>query len=652
MKIWKLIALLLLTTCVAACDDDPAEEIEGGNGGATADQVNVDFGYEAKTVLRNAGQLLVPVKLEKKVNSPVKVTVDALGGDNDTDAREGIDFNITEKVITVPVGDTVAYVSVDLLDNQKADDNRVINLNITGVYGGKVGTQRTCALHIVSNAFVEFENTHWETYESSSSASASETIRNSRFIPLAITGEVTEASTIVLGVIDSTAVEPTHFTVVKEVVVQPGDARIMAEITTVDDDIVNEDRVFTLYVKEVKGGNLLVGKTGQSCQVKILSEEVRRTLSFGLTSAEKTDTDQELLIPLLLDKDPGGPVTVKVAPIASSTAVEGKDYELLTKEVTIGNSREAMVRVKIIGDTEVNADRKLVLKVTEISDETVFINDKANSFTLDIRNAEFPSFEAEMLEVAEDEVHNIKISLPAVNRERTITLAYKNTETTPGTYFVAPDKTITVPAGASSVAVTVPVKYTTEFPGVAPEFAIEIVKVDDFSLVNKVTTNLVLVPCAYRNLLGDWNFKIGSYDGNGVKQSNLVRNMTFTIKEWKKSFTASAEWIIDWGVKSAVVEWNAKTGNAVWKNDVPMYTGVGFGPGVDVYFRTAVQEDKYWSAFKADMPLIWNEESKTFTWDVSPNFGLQSDFRLKGTTDDGNAHGTWFIFKNLSITKK
>lgn len=651
MKIWKLIALLLLTTCVAACDDDPAEEVEGGNGGTTAEQVNVGFGYDAKTVLRNAGQVLVPVKLEKKVNSPVKVTVDALGGDNDTDAREGIDFNITEKVVTVPVGDTVAYIPVDLLDNQKADDNRVINLNITGVYGGKVGTQKTCALHIVSNAFIEFENANWETYESSSNTSASETIRNSRFVPLAITGEVTEASTVVFGVTDSTAVEPTHFTVVKEVVVHPGDTRVMVEITTVDDNLINEDRVFTLYVKEVKGGNLLVGKTAQSCKVKILSEEVRRILSFGVTAAQVTDKAQEVLVPISLDKDPESPVTLKIASIASSTAQEGVDYELVTKELILENTNPVMVKVNVLGDKELNSDRKLVLQVAEISGENIFIHEKANSFTLDIFNDDM-AFEEEVQEVAEDETHNITISIPAVDRDRTITLSYKNNETAPGTYFVTPSKTISVPAGVSSVSIPMQVKYTTEFPTVAPKFTIEVVKLDDFTLEKGTTTSLVLAPCAYRNLIGDWDFKIGSYDGNGVKQTNLVRNMTLTMKEWKKSFTASAEWIIGWGVKAAVVEWNAKTGNAVWKNDVPMYTNVGFGPGVDVYFRTAVQEDKYWSAFKADMPLVWNEESKTFTWDISPNFGLQSDFRLKGTTDDGNAHGTWFIFKNLSITKK
>lgn len=649
MKIWKLIALLLLTTCVAACDDDPKEEENGGNaGGSLTDQVNVGFGYDARTVLRNAGQVLVPVKLEKQVNNLVKVTVDAQKGDADTDAREGIDFNIAEKVITVPVGDTLAYVAIDLLDNAKANDDRVITLNITGVYGGKTGVQKSCLVHILSNAFVEFEKTVWETWESAAGASASEAVRNTRYVPLVITGEMTEASTVVLGVVDSTASEPIHFTVAKEVTVQPGDSRVMVEISPIDDNDVNEDRVFTLYVKEVKGGNLCVGKTAQACRVKILSEEVRRSLSFGITSVQKTDTEEELLIPVLLDKAPDGELTVKVAPVASSTALPGKDYELLTPEVTIGNSRQAMVKVRIIGDNEVNAHRRLVLQFTEISDKSIFIDEKANALTLDILNDDRPYFEADKIEIVEDEVNYLTVSLPAVERERTMILHFN--ETVAGTYL--PDKmTVTIPASADEVRIPVNVKYTEQFPS-AQDMKTEIVKVDNFVLDEPVQANLRLVPCAYRNLLGDWNFRIGSYDGNGKQQANLVRNMTFTVKEWKKSFTASAEWIIGWGDKSAVVVWNAETGNAVWKNDVPMYTGVGFGPGVDVYFRTAVQEDKYWSEFKADIPLVWNGENKTFTWDISPNFGLQSDFRLKGTTDDGNIHGTWFIFKDLSITKK
>ncbi len=64
MKIWKLISLLLLAAFLGACDDD-VKEADDERGGATGTDVEVRFGYEAKTVLKNGGQVQVPVKLAK-----------------------------------------------------------------------------------------------------------------------------------------------------------------------------------------------------------------------------------------------------------------------------------------------------------------------------------------------------------------------------------------------------------------------------------------------------------------------------------------------------------------------------------------------------------------------------------------------------------
>ena len=107
---------------------------------------------------------------------------------------------------------------------------------MTGVYGGKPGTPGSVLLHIVSNAFVEFEKAKWETWESANVETSSEEVRNSRLVPLIITGEITEPATIVFEVTDSSAIEPTHFTVEKELVVTPGMTRVNVEIKPVDDE--------------------------------------------------------------------------------------------------------------------------------------------------------------------------------------------------------------------------------------------------------------------------------------------------------------------------------------------------------------------------------------------------------------------------------
>ena len=500
MKIWRFISVLLLACMAGACDDDFAGEKNDGN---AAGQAKVSFGYEAKTVLKNGGQVRVPVCLDAPVGNVVKVTVKAEEGEANTAiAREGIDFNVPDRVVTIPAGDTLAYLAVDLLDNGKVEADREIKLTITGVYGGEAGMQQSVSLYVVSNTFVEFEKAKWEMYESANVETSSEEVRNGRFVPLTIAGELKETVTIVLEVQDGSAVEPTHFTVEKELVVTPGTTKVNVEVKPVDDDEVNTDRVFILKIKEVRGGNLLIGKTNSSCEVKILSEEILRTLSWEMQSQSQPDKEGILDIPVYLDKTPPAPFKVDIVTDGSTDAVEGVDYEILTSQLELNSAGQAKVRVKVLRNPEVNANRILMLNFANITDETIFI--PAKSFTLTIENSDFPSFEKTTMDAIEDEETEAVISIPAVDRERTITLKYSSTENNSGTYFEAPSEVITVPAGATEVRLPLQVKYTLDYPIVSPEFTASIVKVDDFVLENAVNVKWVLVPCDYRKLLGSW----------------------------------------------------------------------------------------------------------------------------------------------------
>ncbi len=523
--------MLLLACMAGACDDDFA----GEENVLSTGKAEVSFGYEAKTVLKNAGQVSVPVRLDAPVSNAVKITVKAEdGGTNTIIAREGVDFNLPDRVVTIPAGDTVAYLAVDLLDDGKTDNDREIKLTITGVYGGKVGEQKAVSLYVVSNAFVEFEKTKWETWESANVETSSEEIKNSRFVPLTITGNLREAVTIVLEVQDGSAIEPTHFTVEKEVTVAPGSTQVNVEVKPVDDIEMNEDRVFSLKIKEIRGGNLLIGKTNSSCEVKILSEEILRTLSWGIASQSKADEEDILDIPVYLDKTPLAPFTVDIITVGATDAVEGVDYEILTRQIEMTSARQATVRVKVLRNPEITTDRVLVLNFNKITDETVFASENAGAFTLTIQNSDFPSFEGATLEAIEDEENEVVISIPAVDRQRTITLEYATTEQTPGTYFETPSTTLTVPAGATEVRLPLQVKYTVDFPEVVPEFTASIVKVDDFALEN-INTKLVLAPCHYRKMLGTWRMV------SEVPNSMNAVDIIVSVGEFKKKYLCKTE---------------------------------------------------------------------------------------------------------------
>ena len=155
------------------------------------------------------------------------------------------------------------------------------------------------------------------------------------------------------------------------------------------------------------------------------SEEILRNLSWEKVSQETTDEESIIRIPVSLNKVPLAAFTVDIVADGESDAVKNLDYEILTPQVSIDASRQAIVEVKVLNNREVNADRKLILKFANITDNTVFVKDNAKSFTLEIKNSDFPVFEGGG-EAIEDETNEVSISIPAVNRERVITLAYSS----------------------------------------------------------------------------------------------------------------------------------------------------------------------------------------------------------------------------------
>lgn len=526
MKIWKLISLLLLAAFVGACDDDKVSDEEtGGTGNSGTSQVSVVFGYEAKTVLKNTGQVLVPVKLEQAVNNTVKITVDAGKGETATDAREGIDFNLPEKVVTIAAGDTIAYLAVDILDNAKAEAEREIKLNITGVYGGIAGSRKSASIYIVSNAFVEFEKAAWETYESAGTEGSSEAIRNSRFIPLVINGEITESATVVLEVTDSTAVEPVHFTVEKEVTLSAGTTKVNVEIKPIDDDEANDDRVFTLKIKEVKGGNLLIGKTNNQCNVKIISEEVKRTLTFGIKSLDTKDMDRTVRIPVFLDKASENDVVVTVGASALSTAVENKDYVIENKSVSIGSSLRGEVVVKILEDYVENPDRKLIIELKDAT-EKVAISQTDGTCTVNILNNDWKITPVKSVVVAEEDmgVYSYKARITPVDRERIVKLQY---EVGNAAYFLNLPDEATIPAGESEITVDVTIGYTSDYPAVTPELKIKYVECDESVYSVPVVGTIQAEPCAYRKLLGVWTMKTGNPDNCKAQADATITQVTW-----------------------------------------------------------------------------------------------------------------------------
>lgn len=624
MKTWKLgMLLLLLSFGLGACDDDEKNGLEdNGTSGTVAELAVTGFGYEAKTVLKNTGRLEIPVVLDKKAATVVKVTVGVKASATENAAREGMDFNIEEKVVNIPVGDTVGFVNVDILDNKEADGDREFEVVLTGVFGGGKAntTKQNCRISVVSNSFVEFEKAAWEMYESSASEQAKPEWQNSRFVPLVITGEISEASTIVLGVRDNTASEYIHFELKDhEVRVQPGDKRVMVEVLPIDDEEANDDRDFELYIKKIRGGNLTVGKNNLSSKVTIISEEVRKTVSFeSVTVVKVADDVQVLSIPVVIDKMPNSDVKVRVAASSLSTAGADVDYVIETPEVVIDQTRRAEIKVKILGNNEVDADRQLILQLRSAEGDNAFLSETESALTVDIVNNDFPAFDSPLSEIKEGlGDYSMIVNIPAVNRARIIKILTATSGSKPDHFFKNIPTKIEVPAGTDKVNVPINIDVDNDVDmNDLPSFTMTLTEVDGFVLEIPVSKTLQLVGWPYRRCWGNFNF-----------------NYSLWTNKWEPKVT---DFVISNG------------GNEANNDKILIGTGTVEGKAVTYQFIFDSSTQKI-TSFKTNISIA---AGLTHTWNVNQNADIpvtMADFNKYVIECDGG-YTNWssgqFIFTN------
>lgn len=508
MKILKLLSICFaLSLCLTACDDDD-NEVPGEGNAVNVPQVAVAFDKEEMTVLKNAGEIQIPVVLAQAAEGPVRLTI-AVKEQTDNTAAEGIDFDLKEKVITIAKGNTIGYVSLTLYDNNKADTDKSFALEIKNVYdyGKAADTKQNCTVHIVSNAFAEFQYANRETYEAAGTYQ----------IPLIITGEIKTATTLTVRVKEGgTALEGTHFTIPNtQITIAPGATSANIEIALVDDKDANNDRWFDLEITEIQGSNAIIGSQ-KICRMTIISEEVAKSVAFADVSYSVQE-GQILFIPIALDKAPAAGeeevvVTLSIK-TANSTAIENTDFTIETKEIRfIPGQKESEIKITTIPNNEVDADRDFELSIKAVTGANMGTPDICK---VSIKNDDFPSFDTSVSEVKEGMGnYPIEITIPAVDRERILKITTETTGNNPENFFKNIPTEIVVPARAEKVSfqINIDIDRNVDIDDL-PTLIINLTEVDHFILETPISKTLQLKGWPYRRCWGNYTFYYSLWDG-------------------------------------------------------------------------------------------------------------------------------------------
>lgn len=593
MKILKLLSICFaLSLCLTACDDDD-NEVPGEGNAVNVPQVAVAFDKEEMTVLKNAGEIQIPVVLAQAAEGPVRLTI-AVKEQTDNTAAEGIDFDLKEKVITIAKGNTIGYVSLTLYDNNKADTDKSFALEIKNVYdyGKAADTKQNCTVHIVSNAFAEFQYANRETYEAAGTYQ----------IPLIITGEIKTATTLTVRVKEGgTALEGTHFTIPNtQITIAPGATSANIEIALVDDKDANNDRWFDLEITEIQGSNAIIGSQ-KICRITIISEEVAKSVAFEKT-AYFVQEGQDISIPVFLDKAPAvgeEKVQVTVSIKSTSTAIEGTDFTIENKviEFVPGQKMENIV-IHAIENTIIDADRSFELFIKAAAGANLSIPDAC---TVTIQNNDFPVFAQETYTVEEDFGEwTIPVTLSqAPTTDITLNIACNTLDESAieGAHFTY-NPEVVIKAGETTGNIVLNIGYQLEWLGI-PTFTVSPVGINGSSwTIATPQTTVQLTQCSYRKLVGNWMFTCDS--------PSEVKSPTATIitpNQFKKSYTCQTNF-----VGNETYTWHMNYNEATEAITVVLNEEMGDSQGAALILWSSQQQNSLPTNWQGDNTLKINTD--------------------------------------------
>lgn len=630
--------LLMLVSC---------NEVElSGDAGGGVGAVTAGFRDSVITVFENAGTGSAEILFSQPVPENVTLVLTVAEEEN---MQENRDYFIPVMELAVAAGEKSAEVGFSVVDDNIANGARSFTLRMISAGGCVQDSAASCVrvdvLDDEGDVAVGFETTAVSVSERKIGGDGPSYVYN---IPVMLSGTFRKPVKFEVAVHavdgENAAVENVNFRLPENtIIVESADAGIYVPVEIIDDGEIRDDIVFEVEITGVTGG--VIHTSNRRVMVTILGDKLA---SFGAESYSVKE-GEELRIPVTLNKPLlEGDADPKVAVVVNG----GSDGDFVLVADTLRfKPGELSGEVVIEAVDNRNLDANRILEVSIVKAGGIYIG-SIGSCTVTIEDDESPAFEIGKVTVEEDcgDVE-LTVGLP-IPLETDVRLELDITEGA-GKYSLV-TKELSIPAGETTGKVILNIGHEAEY-GDTPQFTVFVRSANGIPYGENVcSADVTIEQCLYRKMLGEWVMRIGSYDGNGYQESDKeFDDYLFSEKEWNKSFTVTGSFIDGWGKITTTIEFDKESHNAAWKNDLPLYKNVGFGSGVDVYVRTAVQDDQYWSAFGMDMPLVL-EEGKKLTWlfDVSKEYGLRSDFRLNGTTTDANNLGTWFIFKDIKLIKK
>lgn len=353
---------------LSACHD---EVKFAGNHSETGEVLIAGFRDTLVSVFENVGTGKLTIDFSQALAQETILTVTVAAEEN---MQENEDFFITSKILSVAGGEKSIDIEYVLVDDNKTNDIRSFSLKLVSLNGGYINEECACVrvkvLDDESDVAVGFEKTATTVAEREPGSMAGAVYRCE--IPVKIYGTLGKPLQFKVAVLPAeganAAMENVNFRLLQTVfVVENASDVISVPVEIIDDAEVNADRIFTLDITEVTGGEIYTYQ--KHCSVTIKNDDMG--IYFGKARVENYENAGKVKIPVKLT--PGAANTDIPFVLAVTGLEEDVDYRL-TKEWTIPAGQEEIdIEMELLHREGIAPDRTLTLEFASVEGNvTVF----------------------------------------------------------------------------------------------------------------------------------------------------------------------------------------------------------------------------------------------------------------------------------------
>jgi len=373
-------------------------------------------------------------------------------------ATAGSDFTPLSGSVTIPAGETSAEIDVDVLGDNLLEGTETVIVTLDEVTSGSSTISIDASSDAATVDIADFETASITGIVNGTEAS---TISSSFTVTLSATSTT---DTVIAFTVGGTATSGSDYTDFgSSVTIPAGQTSATVTITTLADDLVEGPETITVQLESITSGN-----TGYELPTTVSTITLNDAETVSIAGTSDGDEDGPVDGAFAVTMSGTSTAATVVEFMVAGTAAPGTDFTALSGTVTIPAGQTSVtIPVPVLQDSVVESDETVIVTLDSVTNSSLDATDNTSltiSTTADSASIEIEDRTSVDIAAANDGTEAgptngrfiVTISRPVSGAATTVAYTVGGTATA-GADYTALSGTVTIPAGASTANIDVPV---------------------------------------------------------------------------------------------------------------------------------------------------------------------------------------------------